>query len=449
MSDLDIYDEVLDFATKNHLIDVEDKLPVFICSIGAHLFNAVNKCSMCDFDPDDYEDEPNAFTIPYCPLRHENRPIYTPMSKLPDTRIHILMRGIKGSGKSVLVDFFLAERSGLLWSSRALEGIGFNTAIGPNSITEAGMFGSVDEDGNITGRPLAREMCGGFLGFEEFSALTDSMGKDHSVDMKNQMLTSTDNGRVNKAMRSGWVRYNTRYTIWAGTQPSRFELESGLDRRFFIIEIDMDAEKESIFKAAQARQSNMNTDDRVHLAEQSSRIKDWFVQRQVQVMCDPPTGVYFSDDLSEWLARPEVRSFESDLFRRLALGYHMMQPKWEWGGKIMLVDLDDRLTDLLNSSLRMRRNVMDADLQLIRTTFWMKDMPKSTLVKEVARMVTMGDYQSARRWIEETLVGQPWYSEFTPQKEGRGRRGITCRFGPKTTPKEAAAKKQIKWGEQQ
>ena len=136
------------------------------------------------------------------------------------------------------------------------------------------------------------------------------------------------------------------------------------------------------------------------------------------------------------------------MFRRLALGYHMMQPEWTWGGKIMVISLDDKLTQLLDSSLLMRRSVMDADMQLIRSTFWMKDMPKSQLVKDVARMVTNGDYQSARRWIDESLVGQPWYSEFTPVKEGRGRRGITCRFGPNTTPSEAAIKKQLQWGEQ-
>ena len=448
---IDIFDEVIDFAQKNHLIDVEDKLPIFICSVGAHLFNTVNKCSMCDFDPDDFKDDPTAFTIPYCPLRHKNGPIYTPMSKLPDTRIHVLMRGAKGSGKSVLVDFFLAERTGLLWSSRASQGVGYNTMVGPNSITEAGMFGSVDEEGEITGRPLAREMCGGFLGFEEFSALTDSMTKDHSIDMKNQLLTSTDNGRVNKAMKSGWVRYDTRYTIWAGTQPARFELESGLDRRFFIIEIHMNPDKELVFKRAQSRQSNMNSDERVILADQAFMLKKWFIDRQLEVTLDPPSGIYFTDELSDWLARPEVRSFEADLFRRLALGYHMMQPTWEWGGKVMMVGLDDKLSELLESSLAMRRNVMDSDIQLIRTTFWMKDLTKSQLIKEVARMVTMGDYQSARRWIEESLKDQPWYEEFTPKKEGRGRKGGVCRIGA-PAPSDAQAKKtkasgpDLKWG---
>lgn len=155
-------------------------------------------------------------------------PFYTPMSQLPDTRIHILMRGAKGSGKSVLILMFLAEGTGLVYNSNADLGQGMRTMMGANSITEAGMFGSVDEEGDITGRPIAREMCGGFLGFEEFSSMSDASKKDHSLDMKNQLLTSLDNGRVQKAMRNGWVNYTTRYTVWAGTQPARFELDSDL-----------------------------------------------------------------------------------------------------------------------------------------------------------------------------------------------------------------------------
>ena len=160
----DIIQEVTNFAERNHYVGVDDKIPIFICSVGAHIFNALNKCSRCDFDPESpLVDEENDFTITTCPLRHNNVPFYTPMSQLPDTRIHIMLRGAKGSGKSVLILMFLAEGTGLLHNFDADMGEGFRTMMGPNSITEAGMFGSVNEDGDIMGRPIARELCGGFL----------------------------------------------------------------------------------------------------------------------------------------------------------------------------------------------------------------------------------------------------------------------------------------------
>ena len=33
--------------------------------------------------------------------------------------------------------------------------------------------------------------------------------------------------------------------------------------------------------------------------------------------------------------------------------------------------------------------LMDADLELIKTTFWKQDLPKSQLLKEISRMITM------------------------------------------------------------
>lgn len=448
----DIFQATQDFCDGNHLIDVADKVPIFICSIGAHIFNAINKCSMCDFDPSDKEgEEGDTYTIDHCPLRHDNQPIYTPMSQLADTRVHILVRGDKGSGKSVLIKMFCAENTGLLYNKEAFTGgIGFRTMIGPNSVTESGLFGSVSEDGSIAGRPLARELCGGFLGFEEFSSLTDAMRKDHSVDMKNQLLTSTDNGRVMKALKAGWVRYNTRYTIWAGTQPGRFEMASGLDRRFFILDIDMSPSKEHTFKKAQARQSEMDGKERLSLAELSMAINEWIRSRMTNALLDPPTGVCFDDALTEWIQQPAVRSFEADLFRRLAIGYTMMKPDYE-GGKILMVNLDDQLLGYLNDSLKMRRNVMDADLALIKASLWGKDIPKSSLIKEVARMVCNGDYQQSKRWIEDNLSHQSWYEEYIPQKSGRGRRGIICCIGFKATPSPTPSpvpKQELKWGEQ-
>ena len=137
----------------------------------------------------------------------------------------------------------------------------------------------------------------------------------------------------------------------------------------------------------------------------------------------------FTEEFEEWVLRDTVRSFESDLFRRLAIGYAMMQPDYK-GGEILTVGVDERLAKILASSLQMRRNVMDADLALIKTTYWNEDMPRSKLVKEISRAITNGDYQQAKRWIEENLIGEDWYKEYVPQVAGkRGRRGVMCRIG--------------------
>tara|TARA_R110000824_G_scaffold196246_6_gene379445 strand:+ start:7436 stop:8524 length:1089 start_codon:yes stop_codon:yes gene_type:complete len=352
------------------------------------------------------------------------------MSRFADTRIHILIRGAKGSGKNVLIDLFCAENTGILWNIGSELGIGFRTMIGANSITEAGMFGSVNEDGAVVGRPLAREMCGGFLCFEEYSAMNMAGHKEHSTDMINQLLTSLDSGRVNKGMKNGWVRYHTRYTLWAGTQPARFELESGLDRRLFIIDIAMNPEREARYKRAQNAQANMSAEERVELADMIIGLREWFVKKMTDSMLNPPKGIHFHEDVEEWIMQESVRSFEADLFRRLAIGYHIMKGTSVDGEGIIQIDLDEKLMEILNISLVMRREVMDADLALIKNTFWKTDLARSTLLKEVAKMITAGDYQTAKRWVEENLIPQKWYREYIPDDGSRkGRKGVVCRFG--------------------
>tara|TARA_Y100001938_G_C8023262_1_gene396533 strand:- start:424 stop:1194 length:771 start_codon:yes stop_codon:yes gene_type:complete len=252
------------------------------------------------------------------------------------------------------------------------------------------------------------------------------------------MLTSVDNGRVKKAMRAGWVEYTTRYTLWAGTQPGRFEMESGMDRRFFIIDIDMNPEKEILFKKAQAKQASMSNMERLELADIAIKIKDFFTERAMEVIMNPPTGLWFDDEFNEWLFKPEVRSHEADLFRRLAIGYAIMSPDYVGGDKLA-IKMTPQLRQILDDCLKMRRNVMDGDLLLIKTAFWNTQMSRSNLLKEVSRMITNGDYQAAKRWVEDNLIIQPWYSEERSASSGRGRKGVSVFIGyePKTIDAKA------------
>ena len=173
----------------------------------------------------------------------------------------------------------------------------------------------------------------------------------------------------------------------------------------------------------------MTIEERTYLATLSIEIKQWIRERMMAAVSNPPTGILFDDDIGDWINRPDIRSFEADLFRRLAIGYHMMQPEYK-GGQPLIISLDSKLESILNMSLEQRRRVMDADSELIRTTFWKKDLPKSELMKEISRMITAGDYQSAKRWVLENLEGQSWYYEYEPETARRGRKGMLCRIGP-------------------
>jgi len=221
------------------------------------------------------------------------------------------------------------------------------------------------------------------------------------------------------------------------------DLESGLDRRFFIIDITMSPEKERAYKEAQAKQTSMSAAERAKNVEHIIQMQEWIVNRQLEVSLSPPTAVHFTDEVNEWIMKDEVRGHEAELFRRLCLGYAMMREKYIGNGTL-LVEMTPYLEELLDSCLKMRRSVMDADLNLIKGTFWNKEMPRSTLLKSVSEMITNRDYQAAKRWIEDNLLGQMWYSEYRNPKQGRGRRGIMTYIGYRV---DVEAEPKPTWGE--
>ena len=216
-----------------------------------------------------------------------------------------------------------------------------------------------------------------------------------------------------------------------------------MDRRFFIIDIDMNPEKEMLFKKAQAKQASMTNEERLELADMTIDIKQFFTDRTMEVILNPPTGLWFDEAFNEWLFQPEVRSHEADLFRRLAIGYAIMSPHYK-GGEKLEIKMTDQLRTILDDCLRMRRNVMDGDLLLIKMAFWNTQLSRSVLFKEVARMITNGDYQAAKRWVEDNLLIRSWYSEERSETSGRGRKGVSVFIGhqqPTVAPAKATVER--------
>ena len=111
--------------------------------------------------------------------------------------------------------------------------------------------------------------------------------------------------------------------------------------------------------------------------------------------------------------------------------------------------MDSYLEDLLSKALAMRRSVMDEDIELVKKVLWNEEMSRRKLTVTIADMITNRDYQSAKRWIEENLIGRPWFSEYKNDKKGgRGRRGVKVFIGyrEKQTSENENPQKII-WGE--
>ena len=58
-------------------------------------------------------------------------------------------------------------------------------------------------------------------------------------------------------------------------------------------------------------------------------------------------------------------------------------------------------------------------------------------------MITNGDYQAAKRWVEDNLLNQPWYSEERSDSSGRGRKGVAVYIGYNAKPVEVKVVKAL------
>ena len=80
-----IFDKTIEFAQRNYFVDVEDKIPIFLCSIGGHIFNALNKCSRCDFDPDSplVDEEEDFIIVEYVLQKKQSKEVNPEQLKYP------------------------------------------------------------------------------------------------------------------------------------------------------------------------------------------------------------------------------------------------------------------------------------------------------------------------------------------------------------------------------
>ena len=85
---------------------------------------------------------------------------------------------------------------------------------------------------------------------------------------------------------------------------------------------------------------------------------------------------------------------------------------------------------------------MDANLRLIKDTYWGQDLSKSNLLSKYLYDYSRRLPSTAKRWVEENLDPQEWYMEYKPEN-GRGRKGIICRIGAFKVGEE---RQPLAWG---
>lgn len=286
----------------------ETYAPYYLCSFACHHFNLMN----------------------------HRREIYWESSDIPNLRLHLIFVAPPGGFKS----FFLRTMGG------ARQGIFANTStdiLHMNSITEAGLIGSINNEGEeIQGD--AHTHAEGILSIDEFSAITASMSSTFNNQLSAQLLNLLDHGHVHKRLAGGTLNYISNATMWGGVQPAHFDLSSGLGRRICFLFHIPTPEENKVILTMQHQNKNASLD---YMGIESLREDIILFREQLNFI----ERITFDDSILEWKLKYNIPIGESSLYDRIILGYNLLNYPIE---KEMNLIINEELLSLLMNEMEWR-----------------------------------------------------------------------------------------------
>ena len=302
---LDLYKETLEIFRERKFLKADLIIPIYICSIGNHMFNFVNK--------------------------HREKPILTEGDQVMDTRLHIFMVTIPGFGKTYTINQFGGKSNGILKDTDIETG---KVA----SITSSGMVGSIKStpDGNtVTNRGVLQRKANAILMSDEFSNVTTAAKTAHSMNLIDDLLTALDTGEMNKDQSGGALEYDTWATVWAATQTGRFDMKSGLIRRFAFIVYMPDAG--DVYKLRQMRRESKN------IKTNLTKLLEYKlgINARKKEINENLKEVIYPKEYYDWINEFYSMHYEDALYERILLGYWLM--KSESIGEKLVLKLNDEV----------------------------------------------------------------------------------------------------------
>lgn len=290
-------------------------------------------------------------------LENRRREFYIRQGKVQNLRLHIFFVAPPGFSKSLMLRGLLGDKQNKDCDDvtqmgndySALSRTDINTAF-EGLLTEASYVGSIKQQHNdkMIVKGAAWEHRNSILGVDEFSVLTDTMSLSYGKSLDKALLTSLDEGYLKKRLSMGKIQYITQLTLWSGSQPMRFDLSSGIGRRLLFIYFIPTQEDEKRIKSMSRKEDislpgrwllNQIADDVELMKANISKIRD----------------IKFHDNVYEVLDKFNIPHFEENLFRRLALGYHLS--KHEDIDEDLVVTMDDELKEMFEKEARWRKEI--------------------------------------------------------------------------------------------
>lgn len=250
-----------------------------------------------------------SYTMHHFNLMNQKRKIFYESKRLPNSRMHILFVSPAGYMKSYYLGQMAGDEYGIFNNSGAIVGY-------EQSMSEPAFVGTINNYNGVrqVTEGAAETYKNGFLLIDEFSGVTEAMKSQQNSQMDSQLLAALDHGNVVKRLASGKHEYKTNLTTWGGVQPARYDLTSGLGRRFFYLLFIPTAKDNIELMRAQRRAQNCPPD----IIEMK---KLWNRNKKSVEEMNMIKRVEFCDDVTEYYVKNHFFNFEAQIFDKLALSY--------------------------------------------------------------------------------------------------------------------------------
>jgi len=290
--------------------------PYFVCSYAMHAFNIVN----------------------------QKEQVYWEGKRLPSMRLHLIFIAPPGYMKSYYMNNMGDRECGIFGGAKIQ--IGYK-----QSMSEAGLIGTIRvfEDVPYETEGIAKTYKEGILMVDEFSAITNAFKISYNNQMDSQLLALLDHGRIFKDLAGGSIEYQSQMTLWGGVQPARYDFTSGMGRRMcFLLFLPTSVDNNNLMDImSRTRNIRLNKGD---MQQMWSKIDTWCdTLKQIK-------KIEFGDSVLKLYKDLRLNSFESPLFDRLLLGYHLAN--YPADDTITVEATDPRLLEMVRREKRWRDDIV-------------------------------------------------------------------------------------------
>jgi len=312
---LDVYTLTMLELKERGCAYVDRYAPYYVTSTGCHLFNLANR----------------------------KNEVFIEAGRVSDTRLHIIFCAPPGCSKTYWLEQFLRGKQAILAESCV-------DITMEASMTGAGFVGTTRfSDGESVREPgLAETHSAALCGIEEFSAVTNMFRQSYAGDLDTALLQALDSGYVYKRLASGSIKYQTAITLHTGSQPARFDLSSGLGRRFIFIEfIPTRADFKMLTMARRKSRGIRYNPVRTRL------IKDTL--KKLSDSLFDINEVEIDGNFYDFMDKYNIIHYEEALYEKMLLGYSVMTGNIV--GKTLFLEFTPDAQKFLADEITHRRNI--------------------------------------------------------------------------------------------